>query len=184
MRRACELAANAQPPRPDNNRVGLIGCFDAGREMASILADLHMDEDALIAAVIYRAVREERLTLESVQGQLGDQVAHLIAGVLKMVAISTLQTESKPVLGQGHAQVENIRKMLVAMVDDVRVGLIKLAERTQALRAVKDHPDPDKKVRVATEVADIYAPLAHRLGIGHIKWELEDLSFRYRTGFI
>jgi len=68
--------------------------------------------------------------------------------------------------------------MLVTMVDDVRVALIKLAERTCAIRAVKDAP-PEKRLRVAREVFDIYAPLAHRLGIGHIKWELEDLSFRY-----
>jgi GTP pyrophosphokinase len=74
--------------------------------------------------------------------------------------------------------VENLRKMLVAMVDDVRVALIKLAERTCAIRAVK-HADDEKRHRVAREVFDIYAPLAHRLGIGHIKWELEDLSFRY-----
>lgn len=179
MRAACKLAAKAQPLVPDSDRIGLIGCFDAGLEMASILGDLHMDEDALIASVIYRAVREERVSLQLVRDKLGDQVAHLIEGVLKMAAISSLQTESIPVLGQGNAQVENIRKMLVAMVDDVRVGLIKLAERTQAIRAVKDHPDPEKKERVAKEVVDIYAPLAHRLGIGHIKWELEDLSFRY-----
>ncbi|MDE3887354.1 HD domain-containing protein, partial [Escherichia coli] len=76
------------------------------------------------------------------------------------------------------AQVENLRKMLVAMVDDVRVALIKLAERTCAIRAVKN-ADEEKRHRVAREVFDIYAPLAHRLGIGHIKWELEDLSFRY-----
>lgn len=73
---------------------------------------------------------------------------------------------------------ENLRKMLVAMVDDVRVALIKLAERTCAIRAVKN-ADEEKRHRVAREVFDIYAPLAHRLGIGHIKWELEDLSFRY-----
>lgn len=188
---ACELAASAQTSR--NKRPGssngkgkdkdaqrsYIGCFDAGLEMASILADLHMDEEVLIAAVIYRAVREECISIEQVESDLGSEVASLVRGVLKMAAISTLRTESQPVLGQGNAQVENIRKMLVAMVDDVRVGLIKLAERTQAIRAVKNHPDPEKQIRVAREVFDIYAPLAHRLGIGQIKWELEDVSFRY-----
>jgi len=82
------------------------------------------------------------------------------------------------VLGQRQAQVENLRKMLVAMIDDVRVALIKLAERTSAIRAVKDGPE-DKRRKVAEEVFNIYAPLAHRLGIGHLKWELEDLAFRY-----
>ncbi len=158
---------------------GLIGCFDAGLEMVGILADLHMDEEVLIAAIIYRAVRENRVAIELVESELGAEVASLVNGVLRMAAISSLRTETEPVLGQGNAQVENIRKMLVAMVDDVRVGLIKLAERTQAIRAVKNHPDPEKQIRVAREVFDIYAPLAHRLGIGQIKWELEDVSFRY-----
>lgn len=193
---ACQLAAKAQskvkPNHPEIKRtgkhapaavvekpIGLIGCFDAGLEMASILAALHMDEEVLIASVIYRAVREERVAMDIVADRLGLEVAGLVQGVLRMAAISTLRTETKPVLGQGNAQVENIRKMLVAMVDDVRVGLIKLAERTQAIRAVKNHPDPDKQTRVAREVFDIYAPLAHRLGIGQIKWELEDVSFRY-----
>lgn len=105
-------------------------------------------------------------------------VAKLIEGVLRMAAISaSLNPRHSMVLGT-QAQVENLRKMLVAMVDDVRVALIKLAERTCAIRAVKN-ADEEKRHRVAREVFDIYAPLAHRLGIGHIKWELEDLSFRY-----
>jgi hypothetical protein len=77
----------------------------------------------------------------------------------------------------GEAQRDNIRKMLVAMVDDVRVALIKLAERTCAIRAVKN--DEERRELVARDIFDVYAPLAHRLGIGHLKWELEDLSFRY-----
>src|SRR5690606_12182109 len=82
------------------------------------------------------------------------------------------------VLGQTQNQVDNLRRMLVTMIDDVRVALIKLAERTCAIRAVKD-AEPDKRYRVAREVFDIYARLAHRPGIGQLKWELEDLSFRY-----
>ena len=181
MEVACQLASAAQlstiikGQRPH----GLIGCFDAGLEMAGILGSLHMDEEVLIAAVIYRAVREERVDIDKVKSTLGSEVASLVQGVLRMAAISSLRTETEPVLGQGNAQVENIRKMLVAMVDDVRVGLIKLAERTQAIRAVKNHSDPEKQKRVAREVFEIYAPLAHRLGIGQIKWELEDVSFRY-----
>ncbi|WP_417765419.1 GTP diphosphokinase [Spongiibacter tropicus] len=147
-------------------------------EMVEILADLHLDQDSLVAAALYRAVREERLPLEQLQRDFGQSVAKLVEGVLGMAAISRVNAElDLPVLGQSEAQSETIRKMLVALVDDVRVALIKLAERTSAIRAVKDRPD--KRYRVAREVFDIYAPLAHRLGIGHIKWELEDLSFRY-----
>lgn len=152
--------------------------FFTGMEMVEILADLRLDEAALLAAALYRPVREMRLPLTRVQQTFGDEVAELIDGVQRMAAISMVNTGAdKAVLGQQEAQSETIRKMLVALVDDVRVALIKLAERTCAIRAVKDKPA--KRYRVAREVFDIYAPLAHRLGIGHIKWELEDLSFRY-----
>src|SRR5690606_9284239 len=147
--------------------------------MAEILADLHLDEEGLVAAILYRAVREGTLALESVERDFGRGVSKLIDGVLRMAAISRVSaSERGPVLGQLEDQSDTVRKMLVALVDDVRVALIKLAERTCAIRAVKD-ADAERRHRVAREVADIYAPLAHRLGIGHIKWELEDLSFRY-----
>ena len=181
MTEACTLALKAQSKIPNKNERphGLIGCYDAGIQMASILASLCMDEDVLIAAVIYRSVREERIKISVIKSLLGSDVAKLVEGVLRMAAISNLKTESIPVLGQENAQVENLRKMLVAMVDDVRVGLLKLAERTQAIRAVKNISNANKQKKVAREVFDIYAPLAHRLGIGQIKWELEDVSFRY-----
>jgi GTP pyrophosphokinase len=154
--------------------------FMTGLEMADILADLHLDEEALIAAVIYRSVREKKIDLDEVKELYGEQVAKLIDGVLRMAAIRTIRNDSEDdVFGkQSEEQVENVRKMLVAMVDDVRIALIKLAERTCAIRAVKDAEEPIKR-KVAKEIADIYAPLAHRLGIGHVKWELEDLSFRF-----
>ena len=153
--------------------------FNTGLEMAEILADLHMDTDCLKAAVIYRAVREGQTTLADVVNIAGDGIASLIDGVLQMAAISAvMNADKRMVLGQSSNQLENLRRMLVAMVDDVRVALIKLAERTCAIRAVKDAPE-EKKQKVAKEVFDVYAPLAHRLGIGHLKWELEDLSFRY-----
>ncbi|AKH69514.1 (p)ppGpp synthetase, RelA/SpoT family [Spongiibacter sp. IMCC21906] len=152
--------------------------FFTALEMVEILADLHLDQDSLIAAALFRAVREHRLTINDVSSQFGMSVAKLIDGVLGMAAISKVNEQlDVPVLGQSEAQSETIRKMLVALVDDVRVALIKLAERTAAIRSVKNNTD--KRQRVAREVFDIYAPLAHRLGIGHIKWELEDLSFRY-----
>jgi GTP pyrophosphokinase len=155
------------------------GALQIGMEMVQILADLQQEEDALIAAVLYRAVRERKLSLERVKSRFGNKVAHLIEGVLQMAAIASRKNprDENPVLGNT-TQTDNVRKMLVAMIDDVRVALIKLAERTCAIRAVKN-ADRRKRYLVAREVFDIYAPLAHRLGIGHIKWELEDLSFRY-----
>lgn len=152
----------------------------AGLEMAEILAELQMDTDTLIAAILYRSVREKKLSLDQVAESFGELVSKLISGVTRMAAISNISNHSNDsVMGlESSEQADNVRKMLVAMVDDVRVALIKLAERTCAIRAVKKAPI-EKRQRVAREVSDIYAPLAHRLGIGHIKWELEDLSFRY-----
>ena len=177
MRIACEMAAIAEQNDERVSRYGKIKCFAAGLEMATILSELYLDEPALIAAVVYRAVREQHIQLEVVKKKLGTEVAHLIEGVLRMAAISAYSGDRDNVLGQ-QKQTENIRKMLVAMVDDVRVAVLKLAERTQVIRSVKNHP-VDRQKRIAREVFNVYAPLAHRLGIGQIKWELEDLSFRY-----
>ncbi|MEH6586449.1 MAG: GTP diphosphokinase [Halioglobus sp.] len=153
-------------------------CFIAGLDVALILAELHVGADCLIAGMLYRAVREKRIELTAVETRFGPAVASLLQGVLRMAAIGDLRLQQdQPVLGQAHAQKDNVRKMLIALVDDVRVALIKLAERTCAIRAVKD--DEERRESVAREVFDVYAPLAHRLGIGHLKWELEDLSFRY-----
>jgi GTP pyrophosphokinase len=157
-----------------------VSCFRIGLEMAELLADLQLDQEALVAAMLYRAVRENKISLDIIRRDFGETVAKLIEGVLRMAAISYQRKDGdEKVLGSQVAeQAEKIRKMLVSMVDDVRVALIKLAERTCAIRAVKS-ATPARCHQVAREVADIYAPLAHRLGIGHIKWELEDLSFRY-----
>lgn len=181
FRRACETAAeiDLQAVREDRLWAPGASSFRTGIEMAQVLVELHLDQASLVAAILYRAVREERVGLEVIRKEFGDEVADLINGVLQMAAISALHHPLKgSVLGQSQGQLDNVRKMLVTMIDDVRVALIKLAERTCAIRAVKNAPE-DKRMRVAGEVFDIYAPLAHRLGIGHIKWELEDLSFRY-----
>ncbi|WP_394561020.1 GTP diphosphokinase [Aquipseudomonas alcaligenes] len=180
LKMACEFAREVEQQANAAQNLWTEGnsSFQTGLEIAEILADLKLDQDSLVAAVIYRAVREGKTTLKAVNDKFGPVVAKLIEGVLRMAAISaSLNPRDSLVLGS-QAQVENLRKMLVAMVDDVRVALIKLAERTCAIRAVK-HADDEKRHRVAREVFDIYAPLAHRLGIGHIKWELEDISFRY-----
>ncbi|GLQ31195.1 GTP diphosphokinase [Litoribrevibacter albus] len=181
IRYACHVAEVAQFSSEfgENTWPEGYGCMNVGIEMAEILADLQLDQDTLVAAIVYRAVREERLSIERVRTELGETVANLIEGVLQMAAIGTLVSPTNNiVLGQQQTQMDNIRKMLVAMIDDVRVALIKLAERTCAIRAVKN-AGRERKMRVAREVFHVYAPLAHRLGIGHIKWELEDLSFRY-----
>ncbi len=158
--------------------------FSAGIEMADILSDLQMDGDTLLAAILYRTVREGKLPLDKVKEAFGDVVAGLIKGVIRMASISAISNHSDgSAFGlESEEHAEKVRKMLVAMVDDVRIALIKLAERTCAIRAVKNAP-AERRKKVAKEVSDIYAPLAHRLGIGHIKWELEDLSFRYLQPF-
>ena len=175
---ACKLAETLELEAPRTHRVWLSpgSSFRMGLEMADILGELKLDQATLEAAVLYRAVREGLLSLDAVTKRFGAEVASLIDGVLQMAAISYPLV---PDHGMGqHNQQENLRKMLVNMVGDVRVALIKIAERTCALRQVKDAPR-EKCLQVAREVADIYAPLAHRLGIGQLKWELEDLSFRY-----
>ncbi|MFU6376119.1 GTP diphosphokinase [Metapseudomonas otitidis] len=180
LKQACEFARDAEQQANAAQNLWAEGTssFQTGLEIAEILADLKLDQESLVAAVIYRGVREGKIPLADVQQRFGPVVAKLIEGVLRMAAISaSLNPRQSMVLGT-QTQVENLRKMLVAMVDDVRVALIKLAERTCAIREVKN-ADEEKRHRVAREVFDIYAPLAHRLGIGHIKWELEDLSFRY-----
>lgn len=154
--------------------------FLTGLAMADILAELNLDQDSLIAAVLYRSVREGRVEPRQIEKDFGQDIAQLIDGVLRMAAISRLinPDHHRPGSGTEAQQLDSVRKMLVAMIDDVRVPLIKLAERTFAIRELKEASD-ERKRRVAREIFDIYAPLAHRLGIGHIKWELEDLSFRY-----
>ena len=155
------------------------GSFLTGLDMIQILNELQLDTASLIAAVLYSPVHENRLKLLEVEKEFGKEVAGLVRGVLQMAAISQIQHPLQgSVLGQSQTQVDNIRRMLVTMIDDVRVALIKLAERTCAIRAVKE-AGYDRRHRIAREVFDIYAPLAHRLGIGFLKWELEDLSFRY-----
>jgi GTP pyrophosphokinase len=153
-------------------------CFEQGLAMAEILASLNMDTQTLTAAVIYPSVHFGELSLDIVEEELGSAIAKLARGALKMDAIRSLQSEQsngKLTTNQG----DNLRKMLIAMVDDTRIVLIKLAERIYLLRAVKNKDEKTQK-RVAQETSEIFAPLANRLGIAQLKWELEDLSFRYQ----
>jgi GTP pyrophosphokinase len=181
MRRACEFAQRVDRENSAKANVWSTrtSSFITGLAMADILADLRLDQESLVAAVLYRSVREGKTSQEAVAKEFGPDIAHLIEGVLRMAAISqVINPDRKIQFGHAEQQLDNVRRMLVAMIDDVRVALIKLAERTFAIREIKD-ASPERRQRVAREIFDIYAPLAHRLGIGHIKWELEDLSFRY-----
>ena len=181
LKRACEFARKLDEENSAREHVwsARTSSFLTGLAMADILADLRLDQESLTAAVLYRAVREGKTTQAVIEKTFGFDIAHLIDGVLRMAAISQIvNPDKKAGFGKDQQQLDNIRKMLVAMIDDVRVALIKLAERTFAIREIKD-ATPERRQRVAREIFDIYAPLAHRLGIGHIKWELEDLSFRY-----
>ena len=151
-------------------------CLQQGLEMADVLADLEVDQETLAAAIIFESVHYAELSIDDVEEQLGLPIARLVKGVKKMSAISNFQLPNK--FQQSKHQLDNVRKMLLAMVDDVRVVLIKLAERLCVLRTSVPMPDLMRR-QIATEAMEIYAPLANRLGIGAIKWEMEDLAFRY-----
>lgn len=180
LKRACTFAEHLdrEAEVTDHAWSARTSSFLTGLAMADILADLKLDQESLIAAVLYRSVREGKVSQGVIEKEFGHDIAHLIDGVLRMAAISQVINPGRTHFGPAQQQLDNVRRMLVAMIDDVRVALIKLAERTFAIREVKD-ASPERRLRVAREIFDIYAPLAHRLGIGHIKWELEDLSFRY-----
>jgi GTP diphosphokinase / guanosine-3',5'-bis(diphosphate) 3'-diphosphatase len=139
-------------------------------EVASILAELHLDAATIVAAILHDTVEDTELTTPELTKEFGPEVAKLVEGVTKLGRIS-IRSE------QQH-QAENIRKMLLAMAEDIRVVLIKLADRLHNMRTLEFLPEP-KRVKISRETLDIYAPLAHRLGIWQIKWELEDLAFRY-----
>jgi GTP pyrophosphokinase len=144
--------------------------------VAEILVKLHLDPEAVAAAILHDVVEDTPVTLAQIEQEFGKPVAKLVDGVTKLAFI-----EQKDLIERGtreHMHAESLRKLLLAMAEDVRVVLIKLADRLHNLRTLKYLPE-DKQRRVARETMDIYAPLANRLGIWQIKWELEDLSFRY-----
>lgn len=151
-------------------------CFQRGLAMADVLADLEVDEETLAASITYEVVHYADLSLDSVDEQLGPNITKLVQGIERMNALSNVKALKH--VNQSKHQIDNIRKMLLAMVDDVRVVLIKLAERLCVLRTSAPMPEAMRR-QIAQEVMDVYAPLANRLGIGAIKWEMEDLAFRY-----
>jgi len=151
-------------------------CQTKSLEMVEILASLNLDRDSLCAAFLLPLLEYQCISLEYIEENFSKQILNLCNGVSQMKAIKALQQGQSNQVSAN--QVDNIRKMLVAMVDDVRAVVIKLAERVCYLRIVKD-ADEETRVLAAKETANIYAPLANRLGIGQLKWELEDISFRY-----
>ncbi|NKB46403.1 MAG: GTP diphosphokinase [Legionellales bacterium] len=151
-------------------------CLQQGLAMAEILVDLQVDQQTIAAAIIYDSVHYAELTLDDVTEQLGTSIAKLVDGVERMNAIDKMHELKTHTIK--HRSIDNMRKMLLAMADDVRVVLIKLAERLRVLRTIAHH-DTSARQNIAREAMDIYAPLANRLGIGQIKWEMEDLAFRY-----
>ena len=144
--------------------------------VAQILAELGMDGPTIAAGLLHDTVEDSAISVEDLRQDFGDEVAKLVNGVTKLEEIGKLSHLGRRELEDKEA--ENLRKMFLAMVDDVRVVLIKLADRLHNMRTLGALP-PERQRRFARETLEIFAPLANRLGIWRIKWELEDLGFRY-----
>ncbi len=139
-------------------------------EVALVLAEMKMDPVAVAAGLLHDSVEDTSVTILDIRQEFGEQVAHIVEGVTKISKIDFATREEQ--------QAENLRKMMLAMVDDIRVVLIKLADRLHNMRTL-EHLQPDRQHKIAEETLEIYAPIAHRLGMGKIRGELEDLGFRF-----
>jgi GTP diphosphokinase / guanosine-3',5'-bis(diphosphate) 3'-diphosphatase len=139
-------------------------------EVALVLAEMKMDPVAIAAGLLHDSVEDTSVTIVDIRKEFGEQVAHIVEGVTKISKIDFATREEQ--------QAENLRKMMLAMVDDIRVVLIKLADRLHNMRTL-EHLQPDRQRKIAEETLEIYAPIAHRLGMGKIRGELEDLGFRF-----
>ena len=143
--------------------------FEHPLEVANILTELKMDYVTIAAALLHDVAEDTGVTIEEVEEKFGKEIADLVDGVTKISGLKFESTEER--------QAENFRKMLISMVNDMRVILIKFADRLHNMRTIEFLPEV-KRARIALETRDVYAPLAHRLGIGKIRWELEDLAFK------
>jgi len=183
-----ELLTEVEAYKPDADRELLVRAFDyaakahdgqlrrSGQEFiyhpwgaAKILAGLRMDEPTLAAALLHDTVEDTGVEIDDIRAEFGDEIAKLVEGVTKLTRVQFQSRE--------HAEAENYRKLVVAMAEDVRVILIKLADRLHNLRTI-EYMGKQTQVRKARETLEVYAPLAHRLGIHALKWELEDLAFQ------
>ena len=138
--------------------------------VADFLADMKLDAVAIAAGLLHDVVEDTLTTIDRIRELFGPEVAHVVEGVTKISAIPFSSSEER--------QAENFRKMLLAMVDDIRVIIVKLGDRLHNMRTLNHMPD-DKRIKIAQETRDIYAPIANRLGMSKVKNELEELSFRY-----
>src|SRR6201993_417742 len=139
-------------------------------EVAHILADMRLDASTLTAALLHDVIEDTEFPIARIEERFGAEVARLVAGVTKIGRLNMLAPEAR--------QAENVRKMLLAMVNDIRVIIVKLADRLHNMRTLDALPR-ERQLRISQETAEIYAPIAHRLGMGKVRGELEDLSFRY-----
>jgi GTP pyrophosphokinase len=174
IRDACRFAERAHAGQ---RRASGEAYFQHALSVARILADLRLDQHAIAAAILHDVVEDTPTTLEDVRREFGERVATLVDGVTKMEVMQGLRGTSAD-MRREHVEAESLRKMLLAMAEDVDVVLIKLADRLHNMRTLAHLPE-EKQKRIARETLDIFAPLANRLGIWQLKWELEDLSFRY-----
>ena len=140
-------------------------------EVAGILADMKLDVVSIAAGLLHDVIEDTHATAEEIETMFGREVRHIVAGVTKLSALSFASTQAR--------EAENIRKMLLAMADDIRVILIKLADRLHNMRTLQFHTNQAKQRKIAKETLDIYTPIASRLGIFLIKSELENISFKY-----
>ena len=174
VRRACTLAERAHQGQ---TRLSGEPYVRHALAVADILAELGLDHETLAAAILHDVVEDTGVKLEDLKRDFGPRIAALVDGVTKMKVIQEFRGDTGGAR-QEHSQAESLRKMLLAMAEDVRVVLIKLADRLHNMRTLSALSG-DKQLRIARETMDIYAPLANRLGIWQVKWELEDLSLRY-----
>src|SRR6202158_1744259 len=167
VRRAYEIAAERHR---DQFRISGDPYISHLLEVAHILADMRLDATTLSAALLHDVIEDTEFPVSRLEERFGAEVARLVEGVTKIGRLNMMAPEAR--------QAENVRKMLLAMVNDVRVVMVKLADRLHNMRTL-EFLEPAKQHRIARETMDIYSPIAHRLGMSVIKGELEDLSFRY-----